>query len=115
VGCFLYSREEGTASAALPDDVAPALKEERRGRLMELQQGISLEENRKWVGRTLDVLVEGRRKGLAVGRSYRDAPEVDGVVLIEGDAAPGTIVSVRVTGALPYDLIGEIAEEKSKK
>ncbi len=89
VGCFLYSREEGTPSAALPDDVPPEVKEERRERLMELQQGISLEENRKWVGRTLEVLVEGRHKGLAVGRSYRDAPEVDGVVLIEGDAPIG--------------------------
>jgi ribosomal protein S12 methylthiotransferase len=113
VGCFLYSREEGTASADLPDDVAPAVKEERRGRLMELQQGISLEENRKWVGRTLDVLVEGRRKGLSVGRSYRDAPEVDGVVLIEGEAAPGEMVPVRVTGALPYDLIGVPEKEKT--
>jgi ribosomal protein S12 methylthiotransferase len=113
VGCFLYSREEGTASAELPDDVPPVVKEERRGRLMELQQGISLEENRLWVGRTLDVLVEGRRKGLSVGRSYRDAPEVDGVVLIEGDAPPGAMVRVRVTGALPYDLIGALEEEKA--
>ncbi len=112
VGCFLYSREEGTPSAVLPDDVATELKEERRGRLMELQQGISLQENRKWVGRSLDVLVEGRRKGLAVGRSYRDAPEVDGVVLIEGDAPVGAMVRVRVTGALPYDLIGAPEEEE---
>jgi ribosomal protein S12 methylthiotransferase len=113
VGCFLYSREEGTPSAALPDDVPPGVKEERRGRLMELQQGISLEENRKWVGRSLEVLVEGRRKGLAVGRSYRDAPEVDGTVLIEGDVPTGTMVPVRITGALPYDLIGVLEEEKS--
>jgi ribosomal protein S12 methylthiotransferase len=113
MGCFLYSREEGTASAALPDDVAPAVKEERRNRLMELQQGISLEENRKWVGRSLDILVEGRRKGLSVGRSYRDAPEVDGVVLIEGDAAPGEMVRVQITGALSYDLIGVPQKEKT--
>jgi ribosomal protein S12 methylthiotransferase len=65
------------------------------------------------VGRSLDVLVEGRRKGLSVGRSYRDAPEVDGVVLIEGDAAPGAMVRVRVTGALPYDLIGVLEKEKT--
>jgi ribosomal protein S12 methylthiotransferase len=115
VGCFLYSREEGTASAKLPDDVAPDVKEERRGRLMELQQGISLEENRRWVGRPLDVLVEGRRKGLSVGRSYRDAPEVDGVVLIEGDAAPGEMVRVRITGALPYDLIGVLENKKGSR
>ncbi len=112
VGCFLYSREEGTASAALPDDVPPALKEERRGRLMELQQGISLEANRAWVGRRMDILVEGHQKGLTVGRSFRDAPEVDGVVLIEGDAPPGAMARVRITGALPYDLTGVLEEEK---
>ena len=113
VGCFLYSREEGTASAAVPDDVPAALKEERRGRLMELQQGISLEKNRAWVGRRMDVLVEGREKGLAVGRSFRDAPEVDGVVLIEGDATPGAMIRARITGALPYDLTGVLEKEKT--
>ncbi len=113
VGCFLYSREEGTASAALPDDVPPALKEERRGRLMELQQGISLAKNRAWVGRRMDILVEGHQKGLTVGRSFRDAPEVDGVVLIEGDAPIGAMARARITGALPYDLTGVLEDEKT--
>jgi ribosomal protein S12 methylthiotransferase len=113
VGCFLYSREGGTASAALPDDVPPALKEERRGRLMELQQGISLELNRAWVGRRMDILVEGRQKGLMVGRSFRDAPEVDGVVLLEGDAPLGAMVRARITGALPYDLTGVVENQKT--
>jgi len=112
VGCFLYSREEGTASASMADDIPPEIKLGRRNRLMERQQGISLEKNRAWVGRRMDVLVEGRRKGLTVGRSYRDAPEVDGVVLIEGDTPPGNMVRVRITGALPYDLIGRFEEEK---
>jgi ribosomal protein S12 methylthiotransferase len=105
VGCFLYSHEEGTPAAALADDVPPEKKEERRARLMELQQAISLEKNRAWVGSTLDVLVEGRRRGVSVGRSFRDAPEVDGVVVIQGDAPVGGLVRVRVTDALPYDLI----------
>jgi ribosomal protein S12 methylthiotransferase len=113
VGCFLYSREEGTASASLADDVPPPVKQERRNRLMELQQGISLEKNRGWVGQRMDILVEGHRKGLTVGRSFRDAPEVDGVVLIEGDAPPGAMVRVRVTGALPYDLTGVLEKEKT--
>jgi len=113
VGCFLYSCEEGTASAALPDDVPPALKQERRDRLMELQQGISLEINRAWIGKRMDVLVEGHQKGLTVGRSYRDAPEVDGVVLLEGDAPPGAMVRARITGALPYDLTGVLEDEKT--
>jgi ribosomal protein S12 methylthiotransferase len=113
VGCFLYSREEGTASAALPDDVPPALKQERRNALMELQQGISLEKNRAWVGQRMEILVEGRQKGLTVGRSFRDAPEVDGVVLLEGDAPLGAMVRARITGALPYDLTGVLEDKKT--
>jgi ribosomal protein S12 methylthiotransferase len=113
VGCFLYSREEGTASASLADDVPSGIKEQRRSRLMELQQGISLEKNREWVGRRMDVLAEGKSKGLTVGRSFRDAPEVDGVVLIEGDVEPGKMARVRITGALPYDLIGVLEQEKT--
>ena len=80
---------------------------------MELQQGISLEANRAWIGRRMDILVEGHQKGLTVGRSFRDAPEVDGVVLIEGDAPLGAMVRVRITGALPYDLTGVLEEEKT--
>jgi ribosomal protein S12 methylthiotransferase len=113
VGCFLYSREEGTASAALSDDVPLAVKEERRNRLMETQQGISLAANRAWIGRDMDILVEGHQKGLTVGRSYRDAPEVDGVVLLEGDAVLGAMVRARITGALPYDLTGVLKHEKT--
>jgi ribosomal protein S12 methylthiotransferase len=112
VGCFLYSREEGTPAAALPDDVPFAEKKERRGRVMSLQQEISETKNQAWVGRCLDVLIEGKQDGWAVGRSFRDAPEVDGLVLVEGGAPPGEMVRVRVTGALPYDLIGVPEKEK---
>jgi ribosomal protein S12 methylthiotransferase len=73
---------------------------------MELQQGISLQVNQSYVGKTLDVLVEGRDKGISIGRSYRDAPEIDGMVFIEGDAKIGDIVPVRITGAMAYDLTG---------
>ena len=58
------------------------------------------------MGKTLDVLVEGRDKGIAIGRSYRDAPEIDGMVFIEGDARIGEIVPVKITGAMAYDLTG---------
>jgi ribosomal protein S12 methylthiotransferase len=111
VGCFLYSREEGTPAAGLPDDVPAEVKEQRRGRVMERQQEISLALNRNLVGQSLDVLVEGRKQGISVGRSYRDAPEVDGVVLIEGDAPVGEMVRVKVTGALPYDLVGVLEKQ----
>jgi ribosomal protein S12 methylthiotransferase len=110
VGAFLFSPEEGTAAASLPDAVPEPVQVERLDRLMALQQEISLEINEAQVGRTLDVLVEGQGDGLNVGRSYRDAPEIDGLVLFPGEpqkAAMGNIVPVRITGALEYDLTGE--------
>ncbi len=108
VGVFTYSREEGTLAAELPGQIPRRVKERRRRRAMELQQRISLAKNRQVVGRTLDVLIEGAGDGISVGRSYRDAPEVDGLVLIEGELPVGQIVPVRITGALEYDLVGEI-------
>jgi ribosomal protein S12 methylthiotransferase len=108
VGVFTYSHEPGTPSAILPDPVPEELKVERRDRLMALQQGISLARNQTFIGQTLDVLVEGQGDGLSIGRSFRDAPEIDGLVLIDGDAPPGEIVPVRVTSALEYDLRGAV-------
>ena len=108
VGVFLYSPEEGTAAAALSDPVPGEVKAERHDRLMALQQGISLEINQAQVGRTLDVLIEGRGDDLAVGRSYRDAPEIDGLVLLPGDVAVGDVVPVHISAAMEYDLIGEV-------
>jgi ribosomal protein S12 methylthiotransferase len=109
VGVFAYSEEEGTMAAEMEDDVLPEVKEERLQRLMALQQPVSLAKNQALVGRTLDVLVEGRNDGLSVGRSYRDAPEVDGLVLVQAELPPGEIVPVTVIAALEYDLIGETA------
>ncbi|HET90398.1 MAG TPA: 30S ribosomal protein S12 methylthiotransferase RimO [Chloroflexi bacterium] len=107
VGVFVYSHEEGTPAAELEDDVPPEVKEERRERLMELQQPISLARNQALVGQTLDVLVEGLGEGLSVGRSYRDAPEIDGLVLVQAELPVGEILPVRITAALEYDLVGE--------
>ena len=109
VGVFTYSHEEGTPASELVDDVPPEVKEERRQRLMAVQQPISLAKNQALVGRRLDVLVEGQAEGLSVGRSYRDAPEVDGLVLVQAGLPVGEISSVRVTAALEYDLLGERA------
>ncbi|MBC7228237.1 MAG: 30S ribosomal protein S12 methylthiotransferase RimO [Thermoflexales bacterium] len=106
VGVFTYSHEAGTPAAALPDDVPPEVKEERRARLMQLQQRISLAKNRALVGRTLDVLIEGQGDGISVGRTYRDAPEIDGLVLVEEELPVGELVPIRITGALEYDLYG---------
>lgn len=106
VGAFVYSHEEGTPAAKLDDDVPPEVKEQRRERLMEIQQPISLTKNQALVGWTLDVLIEGQGDGLSVGRSYRDAPEIDGLVLVQAELPVGEIVSVRITAALEYDLVG---------
>jgi ribosomal protein S12 methylthiotransferase len=107
VGVFTYSPEAGTAAAELPDNVSPAVKEARREQLMAVQQPISLAKNQALIGRTLDVLIEGQGEGLAVGRSYRDAPEIDGLVLVQATLPIGQIVPVRITAALAHDLIGE--------
>jgi ribosomal protein S12 methylthiotransferase len=114
VGVFQFSFEPGTASEALGDPVPAEVKEERFQRLMEIQQAISLQINQSFVGQTLDVLVEGFNNGISVGRSYRDAPEIDGLVLIEQEGskktnqppAIGSLVPVRITGAMAYDLTG---------
>jgi len=120
VGAFQYSYELGTPSAALPNQVDDGIKQERYQRLMALQSAISLRKNQAFIGRELDILVEGRGQGedeagretgatISLGRSYRDAPEIDGYVLVEGELPIGEIVPVRITGATTYDLIATVA------
>ena len=119
VGAFQYSYELGTPSATLPNHVDDEIKQERYQRLMELQSTISLKKNQALVGQTLDILVEGHGAGedengaetgdvISLGRSYRDAPEIDGYVLVEGELPLGEIVPVRVTGATTYDLLATV-------
>ncbi|NDJ76970.1 MAG: 30S ribosomal protein S12 methylthiotransferase RimO [Chloroflexi bacterium] len=116
VGCFAYSHEEGTPSADLPQPVEEDVKASRRDLLMSVQQPISLARNQSFVGRKLEVLVEGHAEAtdedgtptgemISLGRSYRDAPEIDGYVLVEGELPVGELVPVYVTGAMVYDLI----------
>jgi ribosomal protein S12 methylthiotransferase len=117
VGCFTFSPQSESPAAHEPDQVPERIKKRRQRALMEVAQQVSTIRNRGLVGRELDVLVEsseaaratidGARDGrpFVVGRSYRDAPEVDGLVLLEGDFAPGDFVRAKVTRALPYDLM----------
>jgi ribosomal protein S12 methylthiotransferase len=111
VGIFTYSQEEGTKAAGLPDQIPQQIKEERYGRVMALQQGVSLRRNRRFIGRQLQVLMEGVGDGISVGRSYRDAPEVDGIVVVQGEAPAGEFASVHITEALEYDLVGHTPNE----
>jgi ribosomal protein S12 methylthiotransferase len=105
-GAFQFSFEPGTSSEPLGDPLPPEVKQERYERFMEIQQGISLQVNQSYVGKTLDVLVEGFGDGLSVGRSYRDAPEIDGMIFVEEKLKVGEIVPVKITGAMVYDLTG---------
>ena len=111
VGAFTFSFEPGTTSEPLGDPIDEETKNERWERLMERQQNISLQVNQSFVGKTLDVLIEGYddEQNVAIGRSYRDAPEIDGMVFIEGAAEVGEIVPVRIMGAMAYDLTGVLA------
>lgn len=106
VGVFTYSFEASTPSGLLPNQVPEAAKEARRDELMELQQHISLEKNQQFVGQTLPVLVEGYGDNISIARSYRDAPEIDGLVIVPGQLPIGEIVPVRIDGAMTYDLTG---------
>jgi ribosomal protein S12 methylthiotransferase len=111
VGAFRYSQEPGTHAATLPDQVRPQVIERRWHELMQLQQGISRARNARWLQRSVDVLIEGHGQAdsgepIAVGRSFRDAPEVDGQVFVWGKPAIGTIVPVLVTRTTEYDLWG---------
>jgi ribosomal protein S12 methylthiotransferase len=108
VGAFQFSFEPGTASEALGDPVPAEVKQERYERLMLLQQGIALQKNQSLVGKTLSTLIDGQGDGLSQGRTYRDAPEIDGMVIIEGEIPAGEIVPVRITGAMTYDLTGTV-------
>ena len=106
VGAFQFSFEPGTTSEALGDPVPAEVKQERWERLMALQQGISLEKNQALLGKTVEVLIEGNGDGLSMGRTYRDAPEIDGLTILEGEYPIGEMIPVRITDAMVYDLSG---------
>jgi len=109
VGAFTFSFEPGTPSEPLGDPIPPEVKQDRYNRLMELQADISLQKNQTFIGKPLTVLIEGTNNSLSVGRSYRDAPEVDGLVLVQGQLPIGTMATVMVDSALPNDLIAHPA------
>ena len=112
IGAFTYSPQAGTPAAAEDGQVRERVMKRRYARLMEAAQRIALERNRAMVGRTLDVLVESESPAVSeggnpvvVGRTVRDAPEVDGLALLKGTFATGSLVRARIDGALPYDLL----------
>ncbi len=111
VGTFVFSPEEGTAAASMPDQVPDEVKAERLNRLMETQRSISRAANTRRVGSQAEVLIEGFDGARAYGRSYAEAPDVDGKVFLEGtgELPAGSYVNARLTRAEEYDMIGEPA------
>lgn len=111
VGVFTFSPEEGTPAYDLPNQLPQEVMDARRDALMQLQQAISLKQNRAQIGKVVDVLIEQEnpQTGERIGRSARFSPDVDGLVYVEGEAALGTIVPVTIVDADIYDLYGRIA------
>ena len=112
LGVFTYSAEENTPAATMPDQVPEEVKEDRQAEIMELQQEIVFEQAENMVGREVLVMIEGKvaDENAYVGRTYKDAPNVDGFIFINTDEElmSGDFAMARVTGALEYDLIGEL-------
>lgn len=111
-GVFAYSQEEGTVAGAMPNQISDEIKQERYHELMALQAQISEEIHKDTEGQTLEVLVEGIEEdgsGLHYGRSYREAPDIDGLVFIEnpGDIKPGCFVKVNILQGFTYESVGE--------
>ena len=111
LGAFTYSPEEGTPATEFADQIDEEQKEIWRDEVMELQEEVIFDKNEEMIGRELYVFIEGQVDGGAyVGRTYRDAPDVDGYIFINADESfmTGDIVKVKVIGAYEYDLIGEL-------
>lgn len=111
VGVFTFSPEEGTPAYSLPNQLPQEVMEARRDALMQIQQPISLKKNQQLIGKVVDVLIEQENPetGELIGRSTRFAPEVDGLVYVQGDVSLASIVPVEITDADIYDLYGQVA------
>ena len=112
LGVFTYSPEEGTPAASMSNQIEESVKEDRRAELMELQQEIAFEQAEDMIGKEVLVMIEGKvaDENAYVGRTYKDAPNVDGLIFVNTDAElmSGDFAKVKVTGACEYDLIGEL-------
>lgn len=116
LGVFTYSPEEDTPAATMPDQIDETVKEQRRDGIMQLQQEVSIDKSADMIGKVLECMIEGRitDDDAYVGRSYKDAPNVDGFVFINTTAnlMSGDIVKVQIDGALEYDLIGSLVQDE---
>ena len=109
LGCFIYSREEGTRAYKMKGQIPKKVKEDRFNQVMSMQQEISRQLNSRFLGKTLDVLIEEKEGDCYIGRSQYDAPEVDGMVYVNSSRllSPGDFVKAQITDTLEYDLVGK--------
>jgi ribosomal protein S12 methylthiotransferase len=123
LGAFTYSQEEDTPAARMPDQVSERIKKTRKTKIMKLQQEIAFEAARAMVGKTVKAVIEGRITDsdidvfTYVGRTYKDAPDIDGYLFINGvnrELITGDFVTVKITGSNEYDLIGELCDESAE-
>lgn len=118
LGVFPYSQEEDTPAAQFEDQIAEEIKEIRRDEIMELQQEIAFDHAQSMIGKIVEVMIEGKvvDENAYVGRTYQDAPNVDGLIFVNTDyeLMSGDFVTARVIGAVEYDLIGEIYDESAE-
>jgi len=110
LGIFTYSEEEGTAAAALEDNVPRKVKDERKNSLQDLQQDISLEKNELFIGKELKVIIDKSTEKVSVGRTEFDSPEIDNIVHVKGQAEVGSFANVKIQEVNEYELIGEIVK-----
>ena len=119
LGVFTYSREEGTPAAEMDGQISDDVKERRRGEIMEAQQKVSKENGKKRIGTSMEVEIEGYMAADEVyaGRTYADTPGVDGYCFVKSDDAleSGDFVTVRITGATEYDLVGEAQYDEGEE
>ncbi|MBU4439966.1 MAG: 30S ribosomal protein S12 methylthiotransferase RimO, partial [Firmicutes bacterium] len=117
LGVFKYSQEEDTPAAVFENQVSEETKEKRYNEIMMAQQIISLENKARFIGKTEDVLIEGKEDESYFGRFYGDAPDIDGTVFVDSNGGTliiGSFYSVKIVNALEYDLIGDVENEFTK-
>jgi ribosomal protein S12 methylthiotransferase len=119
MGSFKFSKEENTKSFTLPEQIDEQIKKQRQNELMTVQSEISKNIMEKYIGKTLEVLLEEKEDNVYIGRSYLDAPEIDGNIYIKNygdkELSLGNFVKARITGSYEYDLEGEIVEYEHTK
>ncbi|MBM7685145.1 ribosomal protein S12 methylthiotransferase [Defluviitalea raffinosedens] len=118
LGVFTYSKEEGTPAAKMRGQIPKKIKEFRKDKIMKLQQAICEEKSAQCVGRTLEVIIDGKlpEENVYCGRTYRDAPEIDGMVFVSADEdlLSGDFIKASITSSNEYDLIGRIVDESGE-